>query len=393
MTFQELRALFPAAVRNTYLNAAAASPIALPIEQVIREHYREAVEQGDVGFGGWLRRKEETRASMAKLIGARPNEVAFTPNTSTGFSLIASVFVQRGIREVLTLAHEFPSTTLPLLNAGLRLRVVQPRPDGSYPVEDLEAALGPQTGALAASAVQFSSGYRLDLKGAAALARTRKLLFAVNGAQALGQVPVDVSAGIDFLAATSHKWLMGGYGVGIFFARTEALEGIRFPIAGWISAELPMSMDNLIGASQQRSEDGRVVIAEGVRLKHDATAVEVGSHAWGPLFGLQKALELIHSVGIDAIDAHNARLQALLRPALRARGFVPNTADDPARGSGICVFPIQGAPPAVARSLAEKGVFVSARGVGLRVATHAFNDAGDVERFLSVLEQVGVRPA
>ncbi|HEX4932684.1 MAG TPA: aminotransferase class V-fold PLP-dependent enzyme, partial [Gemmatimonadaceae bacterium] len=279
MTFQELRALFPAVVRNTYLNAAAASPIALPIERVIADHYREAVEQGDVGFGSWLRRKEDTRAAMAKLLGARNNEVAFTPNTSTGFSLIASLFVQRGLREVLTLAHEFPSTTLPLLNAGLRLRVVQPRDDGTYPVEALEAAIGPETGAIAASAVQFSSGFRLDLARTAALARDRKLLFAVNAAQALGQVPVDVGVGIDFLAATSHKWLMGGYGVGIFFARNEALEGLRFPIAGWISAELPMAMDNLIGATKDFVDGGRVVLAQGVQLKHDATAVEVGSHA------------------------------------------------------------------------------------------------------------------
>ena len=64
-------------------NAAAASPIALPVEKAIRDHYREAVEFGDVGFGSWIRRKEDVRAKVARLIGARADEIAFTPSRDT----------------------------------------------------------------------------------------------------------------------------------------------------------------------------------------------------------------------------------------------------------------------------------------------------------------------
>src|SRR5205823_10612016 len=97
-------------------------PLPLPVERAAVEHYVEALEWGDVGYLAWLKRKEEVRAKFARLIGAKPGEVAFTQSTSMGFNIVARMMRARGVRTVVTLAEEFPSTTVPFLNLGFKLK-------------------------------------------------------------------------------------------------------------------------------------------------------------------------------------------------------------------------------------------------------------------------------
>lgn len=396
LTPAEVRSLFPAVQRATYLNAAASSPIALPVERAMTEHLREAVEQGDVGFRAWLQRKEEIRSHLARLVGARgPDEVGFVPSTSIGFSAVAHVMKQLGVREIVTLEGEFPSSTIPFLHQGFQLRFVRPRADGSYHVEDIARAVRSSTGALVASAVQFSSGARLDLAAAGALCRERNLLFAINGAQGLGQVRINMAeVGADFLCAPSHKWLMGGYGAGLFVARRELLAQTQPLFGGWLSVADPMAMDNLPGATVSgRTANGGAFDASGTKLRHDASALEAGGMAWAPLFGLGAAIEVLDRVGIQRIEAHNAALQARLREKLRARGFVPNAPDDPRLTAGICVFPVNGSASEAAHALHQHGVVVTPRGGGVRASTHVFNNEDDVDRLLWALQQAGIAPA
>lgn len=395
MTPAQVRALFPATQRASYLNAAAASPIATTVNRAIVDHYREGMEWGDVDFEAWLKRKDEIRVRFGKLIGARAEDVAFLGSTSLGFDVVARMLLGQGVREVVTLAGEFPSTTLPLMNRGLRLRIVKPRGDGAYSLEDIDAAIGPKSGALVASAVQYSSGFRLDLKGAKKLCRARGMFLAVNAAQALGQVPIDVTAGgIDFLCATSHKWMMGGYGVGVFYAR-RALFGREgaMPLASWLSVRNPMAMDNLAGAQVRKRRGYLETGGRPPRFRRSGSALEIGSAAFGPIFGFGEALAILEGVGLLGIQKHNARLQVMLREGLRQRGFVPNAPDDPRVSSGICVVPVRGDAEAAVRELGRKGVVVTPRGGGVRISTHIFNTEEDLEQLFWALDKMALQAA
>lgn len=388
----DVRTLFPAVKRRVYLNAAASSPLCTPVSLAIEAHLRDTVENGDVHFGEWLAFREKLRARTARLVGAAADEVAFLGSTSHGFSAVGAVWAQRGVKRVLTLEGEFPSTTVPLLQAGLELEVVRAKADGSTSVEQLEAALGKEVGAVAVSAVQFASGYRLDLDGVAALCRARGLRLAVNAAQAMGQVPLDVGRlGCEFLAAPSHKWLMGGYGVGVFFARAGALEGVRLPWAGWFSTPEAQRWDAFAGAQKER-ESEKGFGARGVAITPRAPALEAGGTAWAPLHGFGAAVEILEQVGVENVLAHNQGLQGELREGLRRRGFRPNAPDEPAGLSGICVVPVEGQALAVVRALFREGVVTTPRGIGVRVSTHVFNDGEDVQRALAAFDKVGARP-
>ncbi len=388
----DVRRLFPALEKYVWLNAAASSPLARPVAEAMEAHLRETVEAGDLGFPRWLRFKEAVRARLARFLNAEARELAFTPSTSFGFHVIAELLKARGVTEVLTLESEFPSTTLPLLHRGLVLRGVRRRPDGTFPLEDLAAALTKDTRAVALSVVQFASGYRVDLEGLSRLCRERRLILALNAAQALGQVPLDVKAlGADFLAATSHKWLMAGYGTGVLYVQKEWLDAGPLPLGGWLSVEAPDLWQTFAGATRVDDEAGFTVT--GTRFRREASALETGAGFVG-LYALDAALELHERVGLERTLAHDLGLQAALRKGLRARGFTPNAPDDAARGSGICVVPVQGAPEDVVRALVKEAqVVTTPRGGGVRLSTHVFNDAEDVEKVLAAFDRLGVKPA
>lgn len=376
----------------TWLNAAASSPTPQPVYDAMERHLRETRDLGDLNYPAWLRFKSAVRMRLATFIGATPEELAFTPSTSFGFHVIARMLSARGVREVLTLETEFPSTTLPLLHDGLVLRGVRARPDGSYPLADLEAAMTPETGAVAVSVVQYASGYRVDLEGLSRLCRARGLTLCLNAAQALGQVPLDVSAlGASFLAATSHKWFMGGYGVGMLYVRKDWLEAGPLPLGGWLSVAPEDQFQPF--AHAEREDDAHGFTAWGTRMRREASALEAGGGAWVGLHGVNAALSLHEALSVGTTLGHNVELQLELRRRLRERGFVPNAPDTPATMSGICVIPVQGEPQEVVRALIrEHKVVTTPRGGGVRLSTHAFNTLEDVDRLVWALDALGVRP-
>ena len=180
--------------------------------------------------------------------------------------------------------------------------------------------------------------------------------------------------------------------MGIFYAGAEMLDEVDLPAAGWLSVEKPWAMEALPGARTTAANGERWFEARGVRIRREVPALEIGSHALGTIFGLGAGLEIIESAGIATIERHNAALQRVLRAELRKRGFQPNAPDDPRRSAGICVFPVAGNARSIARELAQQGVVVSARGEGLRIATHVFNTEEDVERLVGTLDAAEIRP-
>lgn len=392
MTPAELRTHLPLLAHTTWLNAAASSPTPREVFDAQAAHLRDIHERGDANFPVWMRFRGEVRERLAKFVNATPREVAFTPNTSFGFHVIGQMLKARGITEVLTLEQEFPSTTLPFLYDGLALRGVRARPDGTYPLEDLERALTPRTGAIAVSAVQFASGYRVDLEGLSALCRARGLTFIVNAAQGLGQVPLDVKKlGIDFLAATGHKWFMSGFGNGMLFIDQRWLDEVPLPFGGWLSVEPHEQFQTW--AHAKRVDDATGFTATGTKFRKEASALEGGALAFVGLYAVNEALALHEAVGIETTLAHNVRLQLRLREGLRRRGFQPNTPDEPGTLSGICVVPVAGAPIDAVRALLTRRVATTPRGAGVRISTHVYNDEEDLERLFAAVDALGLKPA
>ena len=392
MTPGELRTHLPLLQKMTWLNAAASSPTPLPVYEAMTAFLKETLETGDMRYPAWARFKDDVRTRLARFIGASAHELAFTPSTSFGFHVIAQMLKQRGITEVLTLETEFPSTTLPMLYDGLNLRAARMGKDGTYPIAALEAALTPRTGAIAVSAVQYASGFRIDLEAVSALCHARGLTFIINAAQGLGHVPLNVKKlKAHFLAATSHKWFMAGYGTGILFVDDSWLAHTPLPFGGWLSVEQHEQFEPWVHA--HRVDDAQGFLATGTKFRREASALEAGGGSWVGLHAIDAALKLHEAVGGEVTLWHAVKLQLKLRDGLRRLGFVPSTPDDPGTLSGICVIPVVGGPLEVVRALLHDAqIATTARGGGVRISTHAYNDEGDLERLLSALTRLGVKP-
>ena len=102
------------------------------------------------------------------------------------------------------------------------------------------------------------------------------------------------------------------------------------------------------------------------------------------MFALGGALDLIESIGLEAIESRVQDLVDALHRGLDARGIAIDSPRQRDRRSGITMVRVSD-PEASAAALEEKNILVSARGDGLRVSFHYYNNESDIERFLDAL--------
>src|SRR2546427_12651378 len=188
MNWREIRALFPAAERYTYLNTAAAPPLSILAAREGKRYYDEMAEHGDVVWDHWLCQVEQIRENVASFINGDPRSVAFTHSTSHGMNLIAGILDHCG--DVLCPADEFPSCTLPWLQQRYRVHFVRSRDRGVITLDDIQKSITANTGVLVTSFVQFTTGFRQDLVALGRLCRERKLILVGDATQGMGVFPI-----------------------------------------------------------------------------------------------------------------------------------------------------------------------------------------------------------
>jgi cysteine desulfurase/selenocysteine lyase len=366
--WREVRGEFPALARHVYLNAAAASPTPRVVRAAVDRFHAALEAEGDGPWDAWLAEREATRARVAAFVGAAPDEIAFVPNTSTGINLIVDLLADDG--DVLSDTLEFPTVTLPWIHRGVRVDAVAPRADGHLDVDDLRAALEPRHATVLVSHVQFSNGCRQDLAALGQARGGRHLV--VCGSQSTGAFAIDVQAGqITAFATAGHKWLCAGFGAGFAFMRRDLLAR-RPRVMGWFSTNDPFAFDN-----------------RHYSLLDSHARSELGCPPFGQIFALGAAVDFLAGIGRERIEARVLALNTYLTDGLDRIG-VPTLSPRGAYRSAetLCVFPD---PAHVVAHLAERGIHVSPKPQGIRVSTHFYNSAEDVDALVSALRDY--RPA
>ena len=359
---------FPAAEKIAYLNSAATGAIPRQVAAAASGFYADVLAAGDAMWGEWLRRRERARASVARLVNAEPEEIGFTTNTSSGMNLIVDALEGRG--EVVSCELEFPVTTLPWMHRGINVRLIEAR-GGEIGADDIEAAANDRTGVVCLSHVQFSNGFRAPLAEIGAAKGRRK--FVVNAAQSAGVFRIDVKRmGIDALCSTGHKWLLAGFGSGFVYLSRALLEETRSRAASWMSVQHPFAMRN-----------------DALDLRGDAAArAETGCPHFAGIFALEAAAEYHLEIGGERIEWRALALNRKLTEALGEAGWrvLSPLRDESARSAETLVACDD--PAGVVRHLQARGVAVTQKPEGIRVATHFFNDESDIERLIDALEEL-----
>lgn len=382
------RSLFPHLKARAYLAHAAISAPSLPVEEAVGAIVHDYAERGFQAYPAWRDQRMHLREKIAKLIAARPEDIAFTLSTTRGISDIALCIPWKAGDRIISFQGEFPANITPFQRAaetfGLRMDLLPLDGfrvgDGGSGLMDLEKALREGVRLISVSAVQFQSGLRMPLAQMAELCHRYGAEISVDGIQACGAVPLDVKAtGIDYLICGSHKWLMGLEGAGFVYIRPECLEHLRPTVAGWLS-----------------HDDGLAFLFQGAgHLRYDrpirrrADFLEGGNLNAAGLSGLSASLELIQQIGVENIYTHVQSYHDALEQGLMDRGFTSVRSKHlPSRSCTLSVL-----PPAdielvnLQRGLTHHGIFCSMPDGHLRFAPHWPNALEEVPEVLAALDR------
>lgn len=319
------------------------------------------------GVGFYARQAEayaRAREAAARLVGAVPEDMALTQSTTQGMSLGTYSMNWEPGDEVISTTTEHPGCLVPLHalreRFGVEVKLVSP----SVTAEKIEEAMTDRTRLVALSHVDWTTGEILPLEEICAAARERGILTLVDGAQSVGNIPVDAPAtGADMYAFTGHKWVLGPEGMGALFVRPDCRT--YSPNLGFASLANPADFD----------PEG------GYELHAGARRFEASTMSPAVAGGFAAAAEAVSERGEEGyaeIRRHADLLMDLLSETPRITLRTPR----PAR-NGLVSFEIEGvsAKEAAERLLEQRFVvrFIPEPNHYVRASVHLFNTEDELQ--------------
>jgi selenocysteine lyase/cysteine desulfurase len=220
---------------------------------------------------------------------------------------------------------------------------------------------------IAVSAVHSATGYRADLAALSSVARRSGAWFFVDACQAAGAVPLDVVRdGIDFLATSSHKFLLGARGMGYLFVRRALLDRVRPIFPGWRAGRKPL--ESFYGPAMDLSSTAS---------KLDASLI------WFAALAEQASIGMFRQFGIRALLDRNAMLSQRLHDALAARASAFNPLPERHRSTIVSV-PVQDTEAVMTR-LRAANVAASVRAGRIRLSVHFYNLESEIDHVAELI--------
>ena len=389
MTLESLRDELPITGKVAYLNTGSHGP---PPDSVLASVAEEmALQAHNYGMpsvsGPQGAREKAAREGLARFIGAKPEEVAMTPNTTQAMRQVSqSIGWSEGDDFMVTSLEHVSTVSLGSAlqqDVGVTMTVVEADQGDAEFLETLKSSLSERTKLFCISHVASPDGRILPVAEAAELAHERGVPVVVDVAQSIGQFPVDVPAlGCDFMIGSGHKWLLGPMGVGILWVASD---------------QLPSFKPNPVPEREPWSP-----LDSPIEAPTAARMAEKGTHNTAMVIGTGRAVEIIDEIGTDTIAAHTGRLSAILRDAAAEMDDVNIlTPTEPGRSAGITTLTFDGYAPAdlqalTARIYEKHNTIVkfqwltapmSVDKIGMRISVSAFNTEDEVMGLVEALRE------
>jgi len=369
---EKIRALFPIVKNKVFLNHAAQSPLPKPVAEAMHRYVEDYSNFGTSP----LETSDLGKSLFARLVGAKPEEIALAENTSMGLNIAAHVLRYPPGSKVVTTDLEYPSVVYPWLKKSLGVKVDYVRSvDGKLLLEDFERAVDDSTVAVAVSHVEYVNGFRNDLRVLSEIAHSHGAVLIVDAIQSAGVIPIDVKRdGVDFLTAACYKWLLGPPGAAYLYVKEELIENLEPPFVGWASVK------------QEIFETVEFWDIWSLRLSETASRFEVGTPGAVSFVGAAEAMKMLLDFGIENIERQVLELTNYLIERVKALGLRLQTPEEPQHRSGIVNFKIE-KPKEVVERLRRKGIVVSARANGIRVSPHFYNTKTEIDTLIDEIRK------
>jgi isopenicillin-N epimerase len=371
----EMRKQFLIPEDEVYLNNGTVGSSPAPVLRAVFDGYNttEKMDQQDPedypiwGYAAW----NEFRDPLAEFVGCTRDEIALVRNATEANSYIANGIDMKLGDEVLMTDQEHPGGLQPWNLRAKRYGVVVKKVTLPMPVKDANQVLNlfnnaitPRTRVIFFSHITTATGVVLPAKEICALARSKGILSAVDGAHVVGMMRLNLhELGCDLYSSSPHKWLMAPKGSGFLYVRDEVIDRVWNTIAteGWDEPKLRAERFQRIGSSNVPS-----------------------------LWGLRAALKMANDIGLDRIEHRNRQMCDYILGEMTKRGAESWTSPDAALRCAIATVNV----PPIKRMDLENWMWkehkIRIRGgepSKLRLSTPYYLSKKDIDRFLAAFDQ------
>ncbi|RJP62443.1 MAG: aminotransferase class V-fold PLP-dependent enzyme [Ignavibacteriales bacterium] len=358
-----------------YMNHAAISPLPSPVVEAINNYIKIRSETEVENFPDFLKLAAETKILLSQMINSSSaDRIAFVENTSNGLNILTQGLTWKQDDRIILNDIEFPSNVYPFLNLksyGVEIDFVKSK-DGKVTVEDIEAAITPNTKLVSISFVQFLSGYRIDLERLGKLCKSKEIIFCVDSIQGLGALQLDVQkCKIDFLSNGGHKWLMGLEGLGFIYLTEELQEKINPKYVGWTSVA-----------------DAWNLLDFNLTLRKSADCFQNGTLSSVGIAALNASQKFRSSLGYDKIEETILNNSEYFITSLGEIGFTPLLQNVKRENlSGIVSFKSKKANE-IFNALQKENIIAAVREGVVRLSPHFYNTREEIDKVISVLTSI-----
>jgi len=370
----EIRKQFLIPGDEVYLNNGTVGSSPRPVLKAVFETYNdtERMAQEDPedypiwGYAAW----NEYRDPLAAFVGCKRDELALVRNATEANSYIANGVDLKAGDEVIITDQEHPGGEHPWDLRAKRYGIVikkvtlpKPVPDAATVLNLFNEAITPKTRVMFFSHITTVTGVVLPVKELCALARSKGILSAVDGAHVTGMMRLNLhDIGCDMYSSSPHKWLQAPKGSGFLYVRDEVIDRIWNTIAteGW---------------------DDKKIRAERFQ--------RIGSSNVPALAGLRAAIEFANQIGMDRIEKRHQMMGEYVLAQMMNRDSVLWTAYDANLRCGITTFTVAPVKMPDLEKTLWKERKIRIRGAAphkVRISTPYYLLRKDVDRFLAAFD-------
>ena len=371
----ELRKQFLISPDEVYLNNGTVGSSPAPVLRAVIEGYGDAERMAQTepedypiwGYAAW----NQFRDPLAAFIGCKRDELALLRNATEANSYIANGLDLKPGDEVLMTDQEHPGGEHPWNLKAKRCGIVvkkvtlpRPVPSAAAVLNLFNDAITPRTRVIFFSHITTVTGVVLPAKELAALARSKGILSAVDGAHAPGMMRLNIpDIGCDMYTSSPHKWLQAPKGCGFLYLRDEVIDRLWNTIVteGWDEPRLRAERFQRIGSSN----------------------VPV-------LCGLRASVQLANEIGMDRIEKRHRQTADYLLQEMLKRGAVSWTSPDPALRCAIATVTVAPQKMPGMENWMWKERRIRIRGAAphkVRLSTPYYLLRKDVDRYLAAYDE------
>jgi len=323
----EMRKQFIIPDDEVYLNNGTVGSSPAPVLRAIFDGYNETekMAQSDPedypiwGYAAW----NEFRDPLAAFVGCKRDEIALLRNATEANSYIANGVDLKAGDEVLMTDQEHPGGEHPWDLRAKRYGIVvkkvtlpKPVPNAAAVLNLFSDAITPRTRVIFFSHITTATGVVLPAKEICALARSKGILSAVDGAHVVGMMALNLhELGCDMYSSSPHKWLQATKGSGFLYVRDEVIDRVWNTIAteGWDDTKIRAERFQRIGSSNVPA-----------------------------LWGLRASIKLANDIGMDRIERRHRQSADYILGEMVKRGAESWTSPDAALRCGIATVNVPG---------------------------------------------------